>query len=99
MTYPLTIEPEAKDDLERAYIWYEDRRPGLGRAFLERVEELFDRLRQTPEMHAATYRNVRQTLVKRFPYVVCYTVEAAHVYVIAVFHGHRDPEAWKSRAR
>ena len=48
---------------------------------------------------AVTYRTVRQTLVRRFPYVVCYTFEAEEVCVIAVFHGHRDPSDWRSRAR
>ncbi|MCO6454381.1 MAG: hypothetical protein J5I93_03615 [Pirellulaceae bacterium] len=41
--------------------------------------------------------NVRQTLVKRFPYVVCYVFEEDRVDVIAVFHGHRDPTVWTSR--
>ena len=99
MSFPLVIEPEAEDDLANAYHWYEDQCPGLGREFLECVKEVFDRIRRTPEVHALTYRNVRQTLVRRFPYVVCYTFEADTVYVIAVFHGHRDPSDWKPRAK
>ena len=99
MLFPLVIEPEAEDDLANAYHWYEDQCPGLGGEFLECVEEIFDRIRRTPEVHALTYRDVRQTLVRRFPYVVCYTFEADTVSVIAVFHGHRDPSDWKSRAK
>ena len=99
MAFPLIISPEAEGDLAQAYRWYEDRRSGLGREILECVEEAFDRVRRTPEAHAVTYRTVRQTLVRRFPYVVCYTFEADEVCVIAVFHGHRDPSDWRSRAR
>jgi plasmid stabilization system protein ParE len=44
------------------------------------------------------YRQVRQTLVKRFPYVVCYVFEEGLVDVVAVLHGHRDPTDWQSRA-
>jgi plasmid stabilization system protein ParE len=95
---PLIINPEAEDDLSQAYDWYEERRPGLGREFLQSVEEVFDRIRRTPEIHGVAYKRVRQTLVRRFPYIVCYTFDSECVKVIAVFHGHRDPSEWKSRA-
>ena len=97
MEYPLIIEPEAELDLEQAVNWYNDQRPGLGQEFLECVEVVFDRIRQLPESHALAYENARLTLVKRFPYVVCYLFVGEKVYVIAVFHGHRDPNAWKDR--
>ena len=32
-----------------------------------------------------------------FPYVVCYVLEGDRVEVVAVFHGHRNPTAWKMR--
>ena len=99
MMYRLIIEPEAEVDLAEAYRWYKDQRPGLGQTFLARVEEVFARVCHMPELHAETYRNVRQTLLKRFPYVVCYTVEAASVHIIAVFHGQRDSGTWKSRTK
>lgn len=86
MAFPLIVNPEAEDDLAGAYHWYEEQRSGLGREFLNCVESVFDRIRRTPEIHAATYKTARQTLVKRFPYVVCYTFEAERVCVIAVFH-------------
>lgn len=64
---------------------------------IECVKAVFERIRQTPELHGVVHRNVRQTLVKRFPYVVCYVFEEDRVDVVAVFHGHRDPTVWKSR--
>ena len=97
MTYRLVLQPEAEADLNEAYRWYEDQRPGLGGEFVECVEAVFERIRQTPESHAVAYREVRQTLVRRFPYVVCYVFPEDQADVVAVFHGHRDPTAWKSR--
>ncbi len=97
MTRRLVVQPEAQADLEQAYRWYESQRSGLGREFLQCVEAVFIRISKTPTLHGIAYRNVRQTLVKRFPYVVCYLFEEDQVDVVAVFHGHRDPTAWKSR--
>ncbi len=97
MPYPLIVEPEAEFELEHAVKWYNDQRPGLGQEFLQGVEEVFDRIRKMPELHAITLRTARLTLVKRFPYVVCYLFDDEKVYVIAVFHGYRDPDAWRVR--
>jgi hypothetical protein len=69
MRYPLAIEPEAERDLEHPYRWHEDQRAGLGGQFLACVQDVFDRIREAPEMHAVAYKTVRQTLVRRFPYV------------------------------
>ena len=97
MKYRLVIQPEAQSDLDEAYRRYEEQRSGLGRAFMDCVEAVFDRICERPLLHAVVYRTVRQTLVRRFPYVVCYVLEGDRVDVVAVFHGHRDPAAWKSR--
>ena len=37
MAYRLVLNPEAEGDIEEAYNWYEDQKPGLG-------EELLDEL-------------------------------------------------------
>ena len=97
MSYRLVVQPEAEADLDEAYLWYEKQRRGLGRELIECVEAVFERIRETPELHPVVHRNVRHTLVKRFPYVVCYVLEEDQVDVVAVFHGHRNPTVWKSR--
>jgi len=38
MDAELVIAPEAQQDVDEAYSWYEDRRPGLGEEFLGCVD-------------------------------------------------------------
>jgi hypothetical protein len=38
MAVELVIAPEAESDIEEAYLWYEDRRVGLGEEFLGSVD-------------------------------------------------------------
>lgn len=97
MAHELIIKPEAELDLETAFQWYEEQRSGLGREFLECVDRVFDRIRQFPKSGLLMHRAARLTLVERFPYVVSYLVETNTIYVIAVFHGHRDPKSWQER--
>jgi plasmid stabilization system protein ParE len=97
MTYPLIVAPEAETELVRARDWYEEQQPGLGREFLSCVDEALQRIERTPRGFAENYKHVRQTLVRRFPYIICYIFDGKSVNVLAVFHGHRDPNEWKRR--
>ncbi len=95
--YTIVIQPEAEADLDDAYEWYEEHRTGLGDQFLAAIEAAFDQLRKTASVQRIVYKSVRQSLVRRFPYIVSYIIDADVVDVIAVFHAHRDPAEWKSR--
>ena len=97
MSYPLTVLPDVEADMTDAYRWYEERRPGLGRDFLQRIDEVFPRKSNSPELYSLTHKTVRQALVTQFPYVVCYIWDDHQIEVVAVFHGHRDPTSWRSR--
>jgi hypothetical protein len=57
MSWPLIVNPEAEADLAEAKAYYDGRRDGLGDEFLACVEDVFDRLRQTPTMHAKCFRS------------------------------------------
>ena len=64
---------------------------------LAAIEQVFDRIRKTPEIHAVIYKDVRRGLPRRFPYGVFYRVHADRVEVIAVYHSRRDPSGWQAR--
>ena len=49
------------------------------------------------EAYPQVHKTVRQILVRRFPYVICYTFAGGVIHILAVFHGHRDPDEWKRR--
>jgi toxin ParE1/3/4 len=97
MTFQLVVEPEAEVDVAEAYEYYESKRSGLGGQFMTSVEEAFEQIRIDPYLFATTYRVARQTVVRRFPFVVAYLVQDDKVVVIAVHHGRRSPKSWKSR--
>lgn len=64
MMAALIVSPEAQDDVNQAFRWYEEQLPGLGRRFLHYVDEAFQRISKSPELHAVVHKQVRQTLVK-----------------------------------
>lgn len=98
MIWPLIVNPEAEADLAEAQAWYDRQRPGLGDELLECVEEVFDRLRRSPELFEKVFEDLRLARVRRFPYLIIYRVDDDQVTVVAVYHSRRDPRGWQSRA-
>ena len=41
--------------------------------------------------------DLRQALVRRFPYRVLYRIVGDVIQVVACYHGHRDPRLWTER--
>ena len=97
MSLPLVFHPEVQAEVDDAYRWYEQQRPGLGDDFLAALEVVYRRLEQTPKMHQMIYQDVRRALMRRFPYGIFYRVQIDRVEVIAVQDCRRDPARWQSR--
>jgi toxin ParE1/3/4 len=97
MKRPLIIRPEAEFDLAEAYGWYETQLPGLGSQFLLSVDAALASIQRTPELYPVIHKNVRRSLIRRFPYGVFYVAEQDRIVVLAVLHARRDPRSWEDR--
>lgn len=88
----------AQDDVRSTRDWYEERRPGLGSAFVQRLEACIAQIERNPEIGPIVDEDSRRAQLRRFPYVVYYELlENDDILVLAVWHGRRDPEGWKER--
>jgi toxin ParE1/3/4 len=97
MKRPLIIRPEAEFDLAGAYGWYETQVPGLGSQFLLSIDATLSSIQRTPELYPVIHKNVRRSLIRRFPYGVFYVAKQDRIVVLAVLHARRDPQSWKDR--
>jgi plasmid stabilization system protein ParE len=98
MSLPVVLRDEAKLEFDEAFDFYEGRRPGLGVQFVDRVQAVFDRIAENPQLHALVLGDVRKAVVRRFPFCVYYRSNSQRVEVIAVFHTSRNPSIWQNRA-
>ena len=97
MPVELAIAREAELDIAEAYLWYEDRRAGLGEEFLSSVDACLESIRRRPDMYPVVHEGYRRSLIRRFPYAVFYEPSEATVTICAVFHTARDPDKWRQR--
>ena len=86
MAANLVVAPEAEQDLDEAYAWYEERRFGLGEEFLSSIDACVQFICRNPEIYEVVYKSYRRALVRRFPYAVFYDFSDGQVTVYCIFH-------------
>jgi len=89
----------AEIELKEAFLWYEEREPGLGTEFMRSVDGCVQLILRHPEIYPVVHKNVRQAVLRRFPYSIFYLVTDQAIIVISIFHASRNPLIWKRRAR
>ena len=93
----LIVRPAAAADVEEAFSWYEQQRPGLGKEFLDAVDAALREIAGHPLRQTVIFRDMRRLLLKRFPYAVFYRLYPSAIVVVACMHGRRNPLRWKQR--
>ncbi|MBS1684518.1 MAG: type II toxin-antitoxin system RelE/ParE family toxin [Bacteroidetes bacterium] len=92
MSYRLIVKDTASDEIEEAYRYYEEQSSGLGDRFVEEVEDKLNYVLKYPLHFQVTIDKFRQTLLRRFPFIIVYEVTDKVITVYSVFHTSRDPE-------
>lgn len=98
MTPRFVFHPAGRAELREAQEWYEARVTGLGLEFARAIEAALMAIRRTPAAFPLVYGEIRQAVLRRFPYSVLFVVEAEAIVVLACFHHRRDPRVWRERA-
>ncbi len=90
------ITVRAHDEIQQGIDYYNGQAKGLGKKFHAAVKETIAYLRQAP-FRQIRYDNVRCLLVKKYPYMLHFTVDEKEPLIIlhAVIHTSLNPdESW-----
>jgi plasmid stabilization system protein ParE len=96
VNYELLVRGRAKRDVLRAAKWYERQREGLGREFVSEVDAALARIAGNPQQYEVVHREIRHSILHRFPYGVFYRIRANKISVFAVVHLKQDDIVWKA---
>ncbi|NDV14577.1 type II toxin-antitoxin system RelE/ParE family toxin [Muricauda sp. TY007] len=96
MTYILEVKDEANLEIIEAYLYYEEKRRGLGEEFLEHLDSYFDRITTNPKHFPQKRKPYREAFIKRFPFLIVYEVIKNKVIVYSVFNTWQNPEKRKT---
>lgn len=95
MAYDLEVKDEANVEIIEAYLYYEEKRIGLGEEFLEHLDTYFDRITANPKHFPQKREPYREAFIKRFPFLVIYEISKRKVIVYSVFNTWQNPEKKK----
>ena len=95
---PITFHPRAEAEYLAAIDYYEGERQGLGLEFQAEVEQAVAAIRRDPQRYPVyEEEDVRQYIVRRFPYSIVYGDLEDRIWIAAVAHHSRRPGYWASR--
>jgi plasmid stabilization system protein ParE len=101
MVYEIIVDPAASLDITESIDWYNKAQTDLGLRFYKQVQATINSIHKNPFAFAVRYKTTRTALVKKFPYLVHYFVDAEKnlIVVTSVLHTSRDPKLWDIRAK
>jgi toxin ParE1/3/4 len=94
---PVIWSDEARAEFYDAVRWYGDLSSQLSERFIDAVEKAAQPIEQHPLRFPTVYRDRRRAPVPHFPYGLYYQIEAERIFLIACFHGKRNPRQWQRR--
>jgi len=87
----------ARKEFFKAAEYYEEQVVGLGDAFINEVEKVFDVIKKYPSSGNKITPTERRFLVSRFPFGIIYSVDEDLIKIFAVMDLRQEPAYWKSR--
>jgi plasmid stabilization system protein ParE len=87
----------AQQEIDEAYVWFENRSPGKGVEFLDELDRAVRLVSAYPLASPEIGPGVRRCIFAHFPYALLYGVENNTIVVVAVAHAHRRPDYWVDR--
>lgn len=101
MSYKIKLLSIVHTDLRKAKKWYHEKSETLAQEFKTEVNKEIDYIGEYPEHYQRKYKELRQSLVTRFPYAIFYLVEEEQkrIIVFGVLHTSRNPEIVRKRIK
>jgi hypothetical protein len=94
MKYNLIIKEEARNEIQDAFIWYNEQRHNLGNDFIITLEYYFSVIILNPFIYAEKYKNMRAAVMHKFPFLIVFEIEEKNIIVYSVFHTSRKPKSF-----
>lgn len=90
--YSIKFLAAAKTDLKNPFEWYNGQKSNLGTQFFQEVEKTLTIITENPFLYPIRFSGIfRFALLKRFPFLIVYSIEKDVVYINSIFHTSRNP--------
>ena len=92
MSYVIRLDDRAINEADEAYRYYEEKQAGLGDRFKDELNECMHYIQNNPYQFKKVKGQIREAVIKTFPYIIVYKVVKEIIIVGAVFHTSQNPK-------
>jgi toxin ParE1/3/4 len=83
---PIIFSPEADEDIEEAFDWYEVQSPGVEARFLEEIKSALEQISGHPKRFPVLHHPIRGAFLLKFQYTIYYELLVVYKrYFVATF--------------
>jgi len=93
----LDFHPGAEADYATAFDWYFERSLSAAQNFDEDLAQAIEHIGENPGRWPINIYGTRRYLLLHFPFSVVYREVHGTIQILAVAHGRRRPDYWKTR--
>lgn len=94
----IELSPAAQIEFDDAADWYGAESVELRIRFVNAIASTLEFIRSSPTAFPVTHgAKARKAVVKKFPYLILFTIQEDRILVYSVFHTSRNPIVWKGR--
>ena len=87
----LIITSKAIKDIEKTKNWHQKQQQDIGNKFTEYVFKCFNEIQKRPLGYPNKYRHTREMYVKKYPYLIIYSIEESVIFILRVFPCKTNP--------
>jgi plasmid stabilization system protein ParE len=91
------FHPAAIEEAEAAARWYCERSPRAAARFVDEIYQVIDKIVDAPQRWALGPQGTRKVKLPCFPFLIIYRESNDAIQILAVAHGRRRPNYWKTR--
>ena len=89
--YRLVITDAAVSDIVQGKSWYDEKQENLGDRFVDKIFQPIRKIHRHPNVYPSKYKHTREMYVRKFPYVIIYSIEEDVIFILRVFACKQNP--------
>lgn len=86
------VTDKAISDIEKGKKWYNKKQENLGGKFSDYVFDCFEEIQLRPLIYPNKHRYTRELYIKKYPYLIIYSIEEKYIFILRVFPCKTNPK-------
>jgi plasmid stabilization system protein ParE len=97
--FKIELSDEAEIDFDKSYEYYSTISLKVADNFYKQINSSFRKIAGSPFSCQQVYLEIRQFVLKKYPFIIYFRIQETVIQIIAIFHTSRSPFIWQERVK